>query len=675
MTDHIKMPDVTPIVRYLADGEQTTFAYPFPIFASEDLGVYIDGAKQVSGYALTGAGVTGGGDVTFETPPADGALVTLARELPIERVTDYLEGGDFSANSINTELDYLVAALQQVDRANDLTLRYSDFEAPGDAVLPTKALRANKALGFDGDGNPVAVSLEGSMAAPDFTAQGTGAVTRTATDKLGDLISVKDFGAAGDGITDDTLAFQKALAVHDAILIPRGVFLITGTVSLDTRKSLIGLGQRSVIKAQSNSFFALEIPAGFTTVSNLRIEGGLVGIKLWGKDAECVQNTVSDVQIIGAATGIVLDGYNDTNKPCYWNHFSRVLIEQPTLHGVHMIRTGVGDTPNANRFYAVRVFSKSAPTTGSGFYVEHGAFNNSFVDCEANVNGPTAHSCFRIGAGSNKTMLINLLTESTNTVPNVRLDAGSVETIIMNLTATSDGAAIYDFSGGNYEALNAGFPVKNRMRKTSVTDLNTTLQRFDTEFIDTPGTVALDLSHSVHIVNATSGAITTTLPAAADAVGVQMTVKKVDGTANIVTVNEDSGPGPDGKEIQLGGANDFVTILSNGASWFITASNRQSANTRYHDGTGTYDIDMAVDTYLLSSFGGPMTARLPPADATESIGRCITIKKTDLSGNAITVTEQGGTGPDQSPQSLSAQWQSITVLSNGADWYVTARYP
>ena len=34
MTEHIKMPDVAPLVRYLADGAQTQFTYPFPIFIS-----------------------------------------------------------------------------------------------------------------------------------------------------------------------------------------------------------------------------------------------------------------------------------------------------------------------------------------------------------------------------------------------------------------------------------------------------------------------------------------------------------------------------------------------------------------------------------------------------------------------------------------------------------------
>jgi hypothetical protein len=270
---------------------------------------------------------------------------------------------------------------------------------------------------------------------------------------------------------------------------------------------------------------------------------------------------------------------------------------------------------------------------------------------------------------------VNPYTESFNTVPNIRIDAGSEETSIFNLTAQSDGSAIYDLSGGNYDAVNAGFPEKNRLRRTTVTDLNATLMRYDTEYIDTNGSVALDTSHSIHLVSASSGALSVSLPNAGDAVGVTMTVKKVDATSNIVTVNEADGNGPDGRTVLLGGENDYVTALSNGAEWHITASNRLARNTRYFDGTGTYDIDMAVDVYLLSSFGGAMTARLPPANAAKAVGRTVTIKKTDGSSNVITVTEQGGSGPDQYSQPLSSQYDTITVMSNGGQWYIVSKFP
>jgi hypothetical protein len=553
-------------------------------------------------------------------------------------------------------------------------LRYSDHETPGASVLPDKGVRSGKVFGFDGDGNPAIYEPGDSMAPPSFTASGTGAVTRLITDKAADLISVKDFGAVGDGLTDDTTAIQNALQAHDSVFLPEGTYLISATISLTARKSLIGAGQSSNIICQSNGFNAIEVPQYQSEIRNLRIEGGDVAIKLFGSISECTQNSVSDVVIIGAGTGIQLDGYNDTEKPCYWNNFSRILIEQPLVNGVHLTKTGSGDTPNANRFDKVRVYSKGAATSNAGFYVEYGSFNNSFIDCEANVNGTSAQGCFIIGAGSNKTLLINPYAESSNLVPNIKLESGSVETSIFNLLSMSDGAAIWDLSGGEYTAYNAGYPYKNRMQRTTITDLTATLQRYDTEYIDATGTVSLDLSHSVHLVSSYGGALTVELPAAADAVGVQMTIKKIDSSANIITVTEDGGVGPDGGAFYLGGENDFVTVLSNGAEWHVIASNRTAGNTRFFDGSGTYDIDMAVDVYLLSSYGGTLTARLPPANAPEAVGRRVTIKKTDPSGNTVYVSEQGGSGPDGYTQPLSDQFDALSVVSNGSQWYILSRF-
>lgn len=674
-TEHIKMPAVAPLVRVLADGVQTSFSYNFPVFKDTDLKIYFDGAPQISGFTVTGAGKSEGGTVEFDTAPASGIVIMMERRMPLERLTDFLEGGDFSAQAINNELDFLIAAIQQVERDQSPMLRYSDDEDSGTVDLPAKAQRMNKVLGFDADGDPIAVSAEGTMAAPDFTASGTGAALRTSSDKFSDYISVKDFGAVGDGLTDDTLAIQQALAAHDMVLLPKGTYLVTAPIVLSAGQALAGLGQKSILKTSSNSFNAVEIPAAFTKLENLKIEGGAVGVKLSGGTAECVQNAVHDVRIAGANIGIQLDGGSNSSYPCFWNNFTRVLIEQPATHGVHLTLSGAGDTPNANRFHMVRVFSKGAGTTGSGFYVEHGTLNNSFIDCEANVNGPTADSCFRLGAGSSKTLIINLLCESTNLVPNVKLDSGSEETSIFNLSAQSNGAAILDNSDGAYDAYNAGYPEKNRLRKTTVTDLNATLMRYDTEYIDSAGTHVLDQSHSVHIVDATNGAVTIQLPLASAAPGVTMLVKKKDDTGNIITITETSpGLGPDRSDLQLGGKGDYAQMISNGAEWFVVSSNRLAGNTRYIDTSGTVDIDMAVDTYLLSSYGGALEARLPPANAAAAIGRTITIKKTDSSGNAVTVTEQGGSGPDQYGQPLSGQYSAITVVSNGGQWYIVSKF-
>ena len=44
-----------------------------------------------------------------------------------------------------------------------------------------------------------------------FTSAKTGAVARTVDSKLEDFVHVEDFGAVGDGSTDDTAAIQAAI--------------------------------------------------------------------------------------------------------------------------------------------------------------------------------------------------------------------------------------------------------------------------------------------------------------------------------------------------------------------------------------------------------------------------------------------------------------------------------
>ena len=74
------------------------------------------------------------------------------------------------------------------------------------------------------DGAAPAVPLAGDS----FLQSGTGAVARSRTSKLGEWVSVKDFGAAGDGTTDDTKAINHALAAGRHVLFPPGTYLTTG---------------------------------------------------------------------------------------------------------------------------------------------------------------------------------------------------------------------------------------------------------------------------------------------------------------------------------------------------------------------------------------------------------------------------------------------------------------
>lgn len=60
-----------------------------------------------------------------------------------------------------------------------------------------------------------------------FNAQGAGAEERTVQSKLRDAVSVKDFGATGDGVTDDNTGVETAAAQDGVAFVPAGTYSVT----------------------------------------------------------------------------------------------------------------------------------------------------------------------------------------------------------------------------------------------------------------------------------------------------------------------------------------------------------------------------------------------------------------------------------------------------------------
>jgi hypothetical protein len=77
----------------------------------------------------------------------------------------------------------------------------------------------------------------GAAAGVQFTQTGTGAVQRTVESKLQDVVSVKDFGAVGDGVADDTAEIQAALNANQHVIIPVGQYSVT-TLSIPANRTL-----------------------------------------------------------------------------------------------------------------------------------------------------------------------------------------------------------------------------------------------------------------------------------------------------------------------------------------------------------------------------------------------------------------------------------------------------
>jgi hypothetical protein len=82
-----------------------------------------------------------------------------------------------------------------------------------------------------------------------FIQVGSGAVQRTVESKLQDVVSVKDFGAVGDGVADDTAAIQAAITTslnryNQTVFFPCGVYKVTSLITITQGVMLMGEGSQ-----------------------------------------------------------------------------------------------------------------------------------------------------------------------------------------------------------------------------------------------------------------------------------------------------------------------------------------------------------------------------------------------------------------------------------------------
>jgi len=87
-------------------------------------------------------------------------------------------------------------------------------------------------------------------------------ISRSLQDKLDEVASVKDFGAKGDNLTDDTAAINRALyelfcrevnsEVRRSLYFPAGTYKITGTIKIPSYAKLFGEGMNSSIIKMDN---------------------------------------------------------------------------------------------------------------------------------------------------------------------------------------------------------------------------------------------------------------------------------------------------------------------------------------------------------------------------------------------------------------------------------------
>lgn len=122
-----------------------------------------------------------------------------------------------------------------------------------------------------------------------FLQSGTGAVLRTAQAKLRDQVSVMDFGAVGDGVTDDTAAIQAAQNTGKKVYFPKPTAFYKTTSAIQVAYTCHWHGENglsTIIRNTSGSGSVIDLQAAVnerTDFADLRIGGsGCTGLTVQG---------------------------------------------------------------------------------------------------------------------------------------------------------------------------------------------------------------------------------------------------------------------------------------------------------------------------------------------------------------------------------------------------------
>lgn len=153
----IQINNVTRRVVYAASGTGP-YNFTFEILAAGDIAVYKDDTLLVltTNYTVT-INANGTGFVTLTATPTGATQIAIVGNRTISRVTDFVTGGDFFANTLNDELDQQTIFAQQNAEGLGRALQAPQTDPTTiNMTLPGKTARANKYLSFDSNGNPTA---------------------------------------------------------------------------------------------------------------------------------------------------------------------------------------------------------------------------------------------------------------------------------------------------------------------------------------------------------------------------------------------------------------------------------------------------------------------------------------------------------------------------------------
>ena len=144
------------------------------------------------------------------------------------------------------------------------------------------------------------------------------------------------------------------------------------------------------------------------------------------------------------------------------------------------------------------------------------------------------------------------------------------EILSCTLRATDTLTVTREVQSTTAAAHTAGASVELRLTAKHLDDITDDLTRLGGYLVEKNVAYTATTSDNIIVVDATSGSITISLPAAADSTNYEYTIKKIDSSSNAVIVDADSNETIDGeKTVELISQYSYVTVVSDGDEWFI----------------------------------------------------------------------------------------------------------
>jgi hypothetical protein len=281
-----------------------------------------------------------------------------------------------------------------------------------------------------GDLNTINVPINPPVKPPLLSHNGTQLMWRTSVE-----FNVRDYGAKGDGVADDTAAIQAAIdaARSGLVTFPSGVFMVTGIKLRYKGTALLGDGRFGTrIKRHSGTAPLIDASGSgtaighlrYATISNIQIDGnGLPGVLLRSYYADSlVFREVAFINCDGLAMDCV-ELWDSRFENCIWEECGS--ITQPATLFRNTASATPGDfgysTDNTNQIHFVgcrwEAFKNGALRLDGGANGSADLLNGIFIISCKMESSVIAGSPFQIMPGSVVVFVCQLYVAIMESVP------------------------------------------------------------------------------------------------------------------------------------------------------------------------------------------------------------------------------------------------------------------